>query len=189
MKIAYLVFMLICWAALIQGTSYGAQPQAASQQPSRSPADIAETHPNDMQSAAPTADTKYRTSGRPADEKPDYRHVAEQNQALSRGSLTRANRAKQLPNSKRKPSTAGDPMHLRQPGSAKPGAVVNGRLIQNETVSSVVRARSPSVLRPSVQLPGDVRHRGPNSAVIGGSANSKTGNSGAINGTRMNRRH
>jgi hypothetical protein len=33
-----------------------------------------------------------------------------------------------------------------------------------------------------------VRHRSPNPATINGSVNSKTGNAGAINGTRMNHR-
>jgi hypothetical protein len=49
-------------------------------------------------------------------------------------------------------------------------------------------ARTPSVVRPTVPSFNNVRHRSPNPAVVGGSPSSHSSNSGAINGTRMNRK-
>lgn len=140
-------------------------------------------------SVAFTRGTSFGAEPKAAFEHSFAAEVSKQSQALSRASTTKANRRNQFPNSNRKPSTAGNPMNLRGSNSGKHSAVANDRLIQNETVSNVVLARSPNILRPSVELPSDVRHRGDNPAVIRGSANSRTGNTGAINGTRMKRKH
>ena len=79
-------------------------------------------------------------------------------------------------------------MNLHQPGSDKSGGAAKGGLIQNETVHNALPVRPSSVVRPTAPSLNNVRHRGPNPAVIGGSANSDRRNTGAINGTRMNRK-
>jgi hypothetical protein len=75
-------------------------------------------------------------------------------------------------------------MGLHQPGSAKSG----GGSIQHGTVNRALRVR-PNVVRPAAPPLSSVRHRGANPGVVSGSANSDGRNTGAINGTRMNRRH
>ena len=103
----------------------------------------------------------------------------------------KANRPKQLPNSRRR-SIPGNAMNLHQPGSDKSGAAAKGGLIQNETANNALPVRPPSAVRPRQRVSpslNNVRHRGPNPAVIGGSAgNSNSRNTGAINGTRMHRK-
>ena len=105
----------------------------------------------------------------------------------SRASLTKANRPKQLPNSRQR-SLPGNARNLHQPGSDKSGGAAKGGLIRNETVNNALAVRTPSVVRPTVPALNNVRHRSPNLAVVGGSPNSHSSNTGAINGTRMNRK-
>jgi hypothetical protein len=45
--------------------------------------------------------------------------------------------------------------------------------------------RAPSVVRPAVPLLNNVRHRGPNPAVMGGPTDFHSRNTAAINGSRM----
>jgi len=103
----------------------------------------------------------------------------------SRASLTKANRPKQLPNS-RQLSLPGNALH--QPGPDKSGGAAKSGLIPNETVNIALAVRTPSVVRPTVPPPNNVHHRSPNPAVVAGSVNSDSRNTGAINGTRMNRK-
>ena len=117
-------------------------------------------------------------------------HAPAQNHPRSRAGLTAGNRSKQLPTSRKRflPRNAAS---LRQPTSARSGAAAKSALIQNETAKHALPVQSTSV-RPSVAslnpLPTNVRHRGSNPAVVGGLANSRNSDTGAINGTGMHRR-
>jgi hypothetical protein len=102
-------------------------------------------------------------------------------------SLTKANRPQQLPNS-RQLSLPGNAMNLHQPGSDKSSGAAKSGTIRNETGNIALAVRTPSVVRPTVPSFNNVRHRGPNPAAVGGSPNSHSSNTGAINGTRMNRK-
>ena len=102
-----------------------------------------------------------------------------------RGSLTKVNRPRQLPRSRQR-SLPGNALH--QPASNKSGGVAKGGLIPNETVNNAWAVRTPSVVRPSAPSFNYLRHRSPNPAVVGGSPSSHGSNTGAINGTRMNRK-
>ena len=118
-------------------------------------------------------------------------HASDKNHPHSRAGLIASNRPEQLPASQKRPLPRNE-ASLRQPASARSGAAAKSALIQNETAKHAPPARSTSV-RPSVAslnpLPSiNVRHRGSNPAVVGGSANSGISNSGAINGTGMHRR-
>ena len=137
--------------------------------------------------ALPFEDGENQKHGKPSDEQRDHHHASDKNHPRSRASLTKANRPKQLPNSRER-SIPGNAMNLHQPGSAKSGGAAKDGLIRNETVNNALPVRPPSVVRPTVPSLNNVRHRGANPAVIGGSANSDSRNTGAINGTRMNRR-
>jgi hypothetical protein len=79
-------------------------------------------------------------------------------------------------------------MNIHPPGSTLSAGAAKGGLIPNQTVHNALAVRTPSVIRPTVPSLNNVRHRGPNPAVVGGSANLHSRNIGAINGTRMNRK-
>jgi hypothetical protein len=83
-------------------------------------------------------------------------------------------------------------MNLHPPGSDRSSGVAKSGFIQNEQVNRALTARPTGVARFTVAslnpLPNNVRHHGPNPAVVGGSANSASSSTGGLNGTRMNRR-
>jgi hypothetical protein len=117
-------------------------------------------------------------------------YASDPNHPPSRASLTgltQANRPKQLPHSRQR-SIPGNAMNLHQPGADKSGGALKGGLIHNEIVNNALPVRTQSVVRPAVLSLNNVRHRGPNPAVVGGSVSSDSRNIGAINGTRMNRK-
>ena len=121
--------------------------------------------------------------------------TSSKNHTRSRASLTGASRPQQLPND-RKHSVSGNATNLRQSGADKSGSDAKSRVIRNEALNSPLPVRPPSVVRPTVASLNNalnpslnnVRNRGPNPAVVGGAANSYSGSTGAINGTRMTRR-
>ena len=197
-----LLVLTIGCAALMQGTSYASPPQQAPAESSANknsakPADrLYDDRSHDSERAAPADDGHRRKEGSPAgqsDQPRNRRHASAKNHPRSRASLAAANRPKQLPNS-RKRSLPGNTMKDKSGGAAK------GGLIQNERVNNALPVGPTSVARPTVAslnkvlnpalnpAPNSERHRGPNPAVVGGPANSTRSNTGAINGTRMNRR-
>ena len=121
-------------------------------------------------------------------------HVSDKNRTRRRAGLTAKNRPKQPPTGQKHPLPR-NAASLRQPALARSGGAAKGRLIQNETTNRGLPVRLTSVpprvasLNASLNpLPNNVRHRGPNPAVVSGSANSKNSHTGAINGTGMHRR-
>jgi hypothetical protein len=177
MKVSRLLFLSLIapmsCTALMPGTGYAVASQQAS--------------------AASSATTPV--AGNPSKEQRFPRHASDKNHPRSRASLTAANHPKQLPNS-RKRSIPGNAANLHQHDSGKSGAAAKGGLIRNETASNAIHVRPPGTVRPTAATlnlsPNNVRHRGPNSAVVGGSAGGSTNlnssNTGAINGTRMHRK-
>ena len=177
MKVTRLLFLILIltmsWAALKPGTSYAAPSQQT----------LAE-------SSANTA-----SAGNPSKEQRDPSHASDKNHPRRRARLTATNHPKQLPNSRNR-STPGNAVNLHQPGSGKSGAAAKGGLIQNETASNAMLVRPLGTVRPTRASLNpsldNVRHRGPNPAVVGGSAggsaNLNSSNTGAINGTRMHRK-
>jgi hypothetical protein len=185
MKTFYLVFALICWAALLQENGYGVQPKMASLEPSLgSSAQASETHPN-TQSGAPADEGEHQTRGRPADEKPGRRHVPNQNHALSHASPVTASRARKLPNNHQERSTFGYQINLGQPASGGSRTDAGEGQVQTDKASSPSTARPYSVLQPADLPHRNMHHRNPNPAIISGSVNSKTRNAGGLNGSRM----
>ncbi len=77
-------------------------------------------------------------------------------------------------------------MNHQQLGSTDPGGAAKGESIQNKGARHAISVR-PSSVAPSHTPPlNNVRHRGPNPAIVGGLGNTKNG--GAINGTWMIRK-
>jgi hypothetical protein len=198
MKATCLLFLTMSRVLLMQGTSYAAPSQQTSAESSahEKSAKPASARPHDEVSHDPgrvaaVQSGKPQNGGISADEPPDHRQASSRNHPRSHAGLTTANRPKQLPIS-RKRSLPGNAMNLHPPASDKSGGAAKGGFIQNEKVNRALTARPTGVARSTVAslnpLSNNVRHRGPDPAVVGGSANSASSNTGGLNGTRMNRR-
>jgi hypothetical protein len=187
MKTVCFVFMMIGCAVLMHKTSYAAPSDTAAEQSSfTSSADTASDRPRGAHAAL--ADGGKRHVGeKPSGEQPGNRRPSGKNHPPSQARLPKTNRPNQPPKGRER-STSGDAMNPHESGSDKSGGAAKAGLIQNETVNSAPRVRPPSAVRLTAPSIDNARHRSPNSAVVGGSANSTTRNTGAINGTRMNRK-
>jgi hypothetical protein len=73
-----------------------------------------------------------------------------------------------------------------RPSTLAQPAGVNRGSIQNEAIYRALPVRPGGMVRPAVPSAGNLRHRDPNPAVIGGTASSKSRNTAAIDGTRIN---
>jgi hypothetical protein len=177
MKVARFLFLILILtmssAALMPGTGYASPSQQTS-----------------AESSANTA-----SAGNPSDEQRDPCHGSDKNHPCRRARLTVANYPERPPKLQKR-STPGSAVYLHRPGSGKAGAAAKSGLIQNETASNAMLVRLPGTGRPPAPSLNpslnNVRHRGPNAAVVGGSAggsaNLNCSNTGAINGTRMHRK-
>jgi hypothetical protein len=170
------------------GTGHAAPSR---QTPAGSPANEGSTNAasdrshDDHLHATPADDGKRQKEESPSEQQVLRR--AAKNRPRNRANLTVANRSKQLP-IRRKRSKALNAANPYPPDLDKSGDAATG---QNRTANNALPLRSTSVVRPTVASLNaslnTVRHRGPNPAVVGGSA-SNTGNAGALSGTRMHRR-
>ncbi len=186
MKTTCLLFVTFGWAALMPGKGYAVPSSPASQQTSpESSANTASGHPGNAGHAASPRDGRPQTGEKASDEQQNHGATSETNRPPSRASLTKANRPKPLPNGRQR-SLPGNALH--QPGSNKFVGAAKGGVIANETVSNALPGRTPSVVRPSVPSLNQVHHRSPNPAVVGGAPHLHSSNTGAVNGTRMNRK-
>jgi hypothetical protein len=193
MKVTHLLFpiliLTITCAALMSGTSYASPSQQTSAESSPTTASNRshDGHPHDAKRTAQGDDGKRQEEESPSDEQQALRHASDQNHLRSLANLTSANRPKLIPNS-REHSTSGNAMKRHQPGLTKSGGVANGGLVKNEKIIDARPVQTSSVARSAAPSLNNLRHRGANPAVVGGSAISESRNTGAINGTRMNRK-
>ena len=139
----------------------------------------------DTEHAAP-GDGRPQAARKASDERQGDGGVSGRNQPPGRVSLTKANRAKHVPDSRLRSLPGGQAMNLQQARSAKSGDPAKGGLIQAVTINGAPRRRPVSLVRSAVPSLNNLRHRGPNPAMVGGLAPSHSANTGAINGTRMN---
>ena len=187
MKATTLLFVMIGCTALVHGTSYAAQSnQLSSQTSSKTAEKTATDHPRDAKHATPATAGKHKTDERSFDELQDHRKTSEKNLPRERPNPNTTNHSKQPPTSQNhsKPANALNLNHPRSDkldGAAKDGAIHAG------AVNNGFAVRSRRVTRSTTASPNSTRHRGPNPAAIGGSVSSGR-NTGAINGTRMNRK-
>ena len=93
-------------------------------------------------------------------------------------------RHKQPLTSPRRPAV-GNPARVRHPGTDNSVRATKSGLIGHAGVSNVRAPSVPQVVAPTVP---NLRHRSPNPAVVGGPAADKANGTGALSGTRMNRR-
>ena len=164
MKAARLLFLTMSFAAWMQAAAYAAPSIPPSQQ----------TSPDTP------ANTPSKVSRRDESAAPDH--------PSSHASQIKKTDLPKQPSNIRQRTAAGSAENLHQPGSAKSAGAAKAGSIQNATAGKAQPVRSPSVAHPVALSPYTVRHRGANPAVIGGSAGPGNRNTGAINGTRMNRK-
>jgi hypothetical protein len=186
MKTMCLLFLSISWAALTSVRGYAVPSNPVSQQTSpESSANTASDQRGLDEHAAPAHEGNHQGGGKSSDERRAYGWASGPNRLPSRATRPKANRPQQLPKSRPRfiPENA-----LKQPGFDKSKVARIGGFIPNRTIHNTLPVRMSSVARPAVPLLNDAHHRGPNPAVVAGSMNSNRRNTGAINGTRMNRK-
>jgi hypothetical protein len=173
MKVACILSLAIGFAMLIPGTGYAVASNPASQPASNE------------SSASRAGDAKNQTQATPSQKSHDSRHISDVRHPRSSSGLTNPNRSTQRRND-REQSAAVNAANIRAPGSAQSGTA-KGILGQSESVSHAKPVHQPAVVRAGNAPLYNVRHLRPNPAVIGGTMNSPTRNTGAISGSRMNR--
>lgn len=186
MKITCLVFVLIYSVALMRGTSYAASLNPASQQSSSE--SVANTVGGQPQDARRGARFEEGTQiPKASDEQGDHRHASDKNRLHRTRSLTKTNHPKQLLNNGER-STPRNTMNLDQPGSPKSRGASKDAVFQNGPLHSGPSAGLPRAVQRGATSLSNVRHRGPNAPIVGGMGSSHTRNTGAVDGSRMNRK-
>jgi hypothetical protein len=186
MRAIGLIFLALGYAAFAVGAVGAVQSVAAAQQTSnRSAADTVGNHSREADHAAPAADGAH--VGKPSEDQQNHPKVSANKAPAANASLSKPSLRIELAN-RRERSATQDSKNSDHPGSDRTvGAAENGRS-RNETAHNAATVRQPSAVRPSVPSLSNVRHRGPNPPIVGGVGNSNSRNTGALDGTHMNRR-
>lgn len=187
MRAIGLVFLTLGYAAWTIGPADAAQSVAPAQQASsRSAANAVGNHSQEVDHAAPTGSGTHIRKH--SDDQQNHRKAPDKKLPASNSKRSKSDRPNELAN-RREHSTSEDSVNPQRPGSDKSrGAAKNG-FARNETLNHAPANRAPSAVRPSVPSLSNVRHRGPNPAIVGGPRSSNSRNTGAIDGTHMNRKH
>jgi hypothetical protein len=190
-----ILVLAMSYAALMPATIYADETQQTSESSTtenslNTASDRShDEHPHDAGRPA-GADDGSQKKGTASDKQPS-RHAGAKNHPPSRSSLTTASHPKQLPSGGKR-SIPRNTLNLAHKGSGKSNGAPKAGSVHNETVTNALPVRGTSVGRPTVvslsPSLNNARHRGPNSAVLGGSASLRDKSAGEINGTHMNHR-
>jgi len=85
-------------------------------------------------------------------------------------------------------SASGNHRNAKRPGTNQSAGPVKGAFVRIQTARGALPGPTSNIARPAAPLLNNARHRGPNPAVVGGSAEAAGKNAGAINGSTMKRR-
>jgi hypothetical protein len=181
MKTACLVLRMIGYAVLINGVTYAALADSASQPSSERSTNVLSG--NRTGDAISSRGETHR--GGPSDAGRDHRRASNQNHQRSHDS--QENLPNRLPN-RWESSMYRSAVNFHRPNSDKSRDAAESGLIQNRSVNNALRVRQPSIGRPTSLSANNPRHRGPNPAVVGGAANATTRDTGMLNGVSMHRR-
>ncbi len=143
-------------------------------------------HPHHAPNPAPAAGGNRQKHGNPSNEKQRPRQLSGRNPERGAATLQKV-RPRQIQNASGR-FTSTKPGNSHQPGNSKTGRAEKGASIKQEGGNSARPVQSPNATRPALPPQSNVRHRGANPAVIGGSANFGVRNTGAINGTSVRRK-
>lgn len=187
MKAISLVLLTLGCVAWAVGAAYAAPSVApAKQASSRSAANAVGNHSQEADHAAPNGGGTHIRKH--SDDQQNHRKAPDKKFPASNSKRSKSDRPNELAN-RREHSTSEDSVNSRRPGSDKSGGAAKNGFARSETVNHAPPNRAPSAVHPSVPSLSDVRHRGPNPAIVGGPRSSNTRNTGAIDGTHMNRKH
>jgi hypothetical protein len=186
MRSISLIFLTLGYAASSVGAAGAGQSVAAAQHaPSGSVADTVGNHPREADHAAPAAHGTH--VGKPSEDQQIHRKVSGNKLPASNTSPSKANHRNEVPNSRER-SASGNSKNSYRPGSDKSAGAAQNGIVRNETVNHAASHRASNTARPTVPSLRNVRHRGANPAIVGGAGNSSTRNTGALDGTHMNRK-
>ena len=186
MKAIGVIFLTLGYAAWTVGPASAGQSVAAAQQTSpRSATNAAGNHSRAADHASP-AGVRTQT-GKPAKAQQNHSKISGNKPPTTNASPTKSSHRNEVPN-RRERSVSAASKNSHRPGSDKSVGATQNRLARNETVSHAPSNRAPTAVRPSVPSLSNVRHRGANPAIVGGVGTSQARNSGALDGTHMNRR-
>jgi hypothetical protein len=183
MKATCFLLLTMSSAPLMQWTNDAAISQQTS---AKSSANSDSDHPHDAESAIPGDDAKRQKNGALLEGQRDPSPGSGKNHPRGPAAITKDHPEQPPKDPEHFPS--GDAMDPRQPASAKSGGAAEDEFIHQARAASALTVRSPRVIRPAVPLLNNVRHIGPNPAVVGGSKGLDGRNAGAISGTHMNRK-
>jgi hypothetical protein len=186
MRAIGLVFLTLGYAASVLGAAGWGQSVVASQQASPpSAANTVGNHSRETEHATATDGGTHL--GKAPDDQQNHRNISGNKFPTSNSSLSKSNRPSGLPNRHQR-SAAEDSKNFHRPGSGKSGGAAKNGFTRNETVNHASSNRAPSAAQRSVPSLGNVRHRGPNPAIISRAGSSSTRNTAALDGTHMNRK-
>ena len=181
MKTVFLALTISC-AAFLHETSYAAPVDAGPQQVSSESSANAGNNPRD--SEQPAADGKQTDGKLSDDEGGDRVHGSERNRSHTRIGITSLNRPARIPQTGNLGN--GNVVNAHQARSIRPrGLAREGDLQSERREDSALPTRPPGVFAHRGSLASDVRHRGPNTAVVDGSMNPNIRSTGEIHGSRM----
>lgn len=171
--------------ALLHGVSYAVPSDPVGQQ---SPVERSSNSANGDQREAshPGSAPGPSRHASPAVRPSPARGAAARN-AHSPAAITPANGRQQLPTEAH--STPASPMNPPRQPSTRSNSTARESFVQNERIRRALPVQPAAVILAGAASPDQVRHRGPNPAVIGGKMNRTTGTTGAINGTGASSKH
>jgi hypothetical protein len=186
MRAIGLIFLTLGCAASAVGAAGAGQSVAASQQASSRGASNAAGNPPREAGHAASADGPTH-AGKPSTVQQNRRKVSSSKLPTSKPIENKSNGRNELTNG-HEPSGSEDSKNSHHPGSDKSrGATQNGTA-RNENNKHAAPNRTPSAGRPAAPSLSNARHRGANPAIVGGTGNSSTRNTGVLDGTHMNRK-
>ncbi len=177
-----LLFLTIILVTLTLCISFGTQAQQTSLDSLKN---TVSAHPQDPEHASRADGGKRKEDGKPSGEGKNRGRRSGKNHPNSAAS------PKAFPkrvSNERHGSPSGNAIGHHQPGSDKRDDVAKSRLNHGDTIHSSEHVRRAKVIQPAVPSLNNVRHRGANTAILGGSTKPAGKNTGAINGTSVHRR-
>ena len=183
MKISCLVLWVFSGALTLAASDARASNPAPQQ--SEAAVNVSSQHPSEtssLDSAKPPAST-----GRPGKRRVQQKN-AKANRVPLPASVAKPNRLKHPLNGQARP-TAAAPRVQPQSRVSQSGVIMKKASIQNKPVTSGSAVQRQSMFPSSSPSLDNLRHRGPTPAVIGGLGTSKPNETGAINGSRLSRKH
>ena len=87
-----------------------------------------------------------------------------------------------------KPSLTGKTVNSRRQVSKQPNGPTNASLLASPAAANTRSVQRPTVSRPAVSTPNDLRHHGANPASIGGPRNTTVSSTAVLNGRAVSRK-